>query len=391
MRGARVLAWGAVLLIACSTDLPPLHAVTSLRLTLWEPAQLGSPEMPLLARPESLRFDLQALDDRGQPAAVDGSVDMFLVGSGARIALRNPCADPGGAPGDPPWLLGRVPLKQGQAQDASFRLLADAIFGQVSLVAEDPASRAQGATSPLYLPSPTIPQLMRPWDLKAPNASNCSPYLGRQVVINRASAGGKLIVSSVFKDGVAVSDTGSGEYRSLYVFTFGPPSPALVRGRLLRRLSGAIAKFNAFTQLANPNITPSTEAVRPELVPAPEALTADTRPLTADQQAALLRWSASPVRATATICDLTDARRADNWNKYSTFVLTYDAKDGCDNRQTFSVQLPARGFAGVDPQAMAGRKLTVTGMLQNSASPGGTVFWTVLVRDAADVCFDNCQ
>ena len=46
-----------------------------------------------------------------------------------------------------------------------------------------------------------------------------------------------------------------------------------------------------------------------------------------------------------------------------------------------------RGFAGVDPDMQAGKEVTITGMLRNSAASESTLFWTLVVRDAQDVCF----
>ena len=106
----------------------------------------------------------------------------------------------------------------------------------------------------------------------------------------------------------------------------------------------------------------------------------------------LIRRIASPARVSAHVCPLLDQRAIDQYNSYNTFVVTFDKKgamplDNCDSRRTFSVQLPSRGFAGFDPDKHANQEITVTGMLQNSAAQAsGTLFWTVVVRDAQDVC-----
>ena len=54
-------------------------------------------------------------------------------------------------------------------------------------------------------------------------------------------------------NGLAVTDTSSPDYGSMCnVFTFSQPSAQIQIGTILDSMSGAIAKFNGMTQLANP-------------------------------------------------------------------------------------------------------------------------------------------
>jgi hypothetical protein len=389
---------GAPALSGCVVDVPSGESLTSLRLILKEPTESGLGREGAPVQIKDLLFDLQTVGPDRRPVPRDMQVRAFLAAGGQRLSLRNPCgggsgtggADmgAGGADQPPLWELASIPLRGGQATGVRVSLDAPAIFGQVALTVEDPITGASGATPPIFLPNPTLPRLMTPLDLDARDATYCTPYLGRQVVLDTATGNGKLVVSSVFQNAFAVSDSGAKEYNSIYVFTFSRPSSRIVPGRVLTRLGGAVAKFNGFTQIANPNILYGEE-VNPSLVPRPVELTAAMRPRTpvnSNEHKALTKLIAAPVVARAKICDVTDSYRKDAWDRYNTIVLSYDATDKCDNRNTFSVQLPGKGFACLDPLRHAGQEFSVTGMLQNSATRSGTtLFWTIIVRETADI------
>ena len=105
-----------------------------------------------------------------------------------------------------------------------------------------------------------------------------------------------------------------------------------------------------------------------------------------------------PARITGTICEVqNDLSCRDNWLKYNTVVINLidsdpASTDGCTPGQDFSfryfsVQMPGKGFAGFDPLKLAGTEASFVGMLMNSASKSGkTLYWTVAVRSASDVC-----
>lgn len=336
---------------------------------------------------------------------VDRTVQAFFVAGGSRLPLRNPCALVGNASETPDWLLTQFSLVGGHAPVVTLPLTTPAIFGRVTLNIEEPQSLAEGATPPIFFPNPTIPQIMKPLDPSAQNASYCQPFLNRQVVFDQASSqNGSLIVSSVFQSGLAVSDTSATDYNSIYVFTFGRPPTSIVKGRVLNRLAGAIAKFNGMTQVANPTMAPS-ERIDPTLVPPPIELSPDRRPAqdpTATENRWLTRHIAAPVRITGIVCEASlDDTRADNWNRYNTVVINQtgdgkaDSVNGCGGVNStmyippirFNVQFPGKGVGGFDPAMQAGQEVTITGMLQNSVSRSGkTLFWTVVVRDQSDIC-----
>lgn len=319
----------------CDYQLPAQRVLTSLRLRLISPneSELGSPQRTV--QPASVLAHVEALDNQGQSMPLNVRVQAFLAAGGERLPLSNPCSG-GGPPmmmmtgGDPTWLLLSFPLAFGRAAAVTFPLTAPTVFGPVELNLEEPVSGAVGATSPIYFPNPTLPQRVKPIDLDARDATYCTPHLGRQVTLDSGTApgpgqpAGKLVVSSLFTNGLAVTDTGASQYNSLYVFTFGQPSVLLHKGRVVQRLAGAIAKFNGMTQLINPKIR-DTDQVRPELVPPPTRLDV-TRlpksPANSPQNKYLTKLIAAPVRVAGTACEVTaDSRREGSWNKYSTLVI----------------------------------------------------------------------
>ena len=402
-RGPRRLLLGSLALVLGQCDYASTddHVLTSLRMTLQSPATsgLGTPSAP--QQVDQLLFDVDALDEKGQVMAADTLLDTFIAAGGSRLSLANPCATTQPTTTDPAWLLQKIPLTAGRAQGVSVDMTAPGIFGRVELNLEDPVSQALGSSPSIYFPNPTISRLMRPIDPNAANASYCTPLLGRQVVVDNTSAGGKLVVSSLFQNGLAVSDSSAPDYGSIYVFTFSQPSSYLRIGSVISRLSGAIAKFNGMTQIANPVITAAGE-LRSELVPQPVVLDSTRLP---DNRAAnpvnnkwLTKYIAAPATITGIVCEVqNDPSRRDNWVKYNTIIVNLVDSDpasvaGCSpginfGFSYFSVQVPGKGFAGFDPLLMAGREATFVGMLQNGVSTSGkTLFWTVAVRNTGDVC-----
>lgn len=409
----------------CDQTVPGEHRLTSLRLSLSAPLenQLGTPASAV--QPSALTFDVDALDEQGKLMSLDKAIDAFLVTGGSRLSVFDTCQQYCVTPapalpetGTPTWLLSRILLSGGQARGVTVRfdsaLAQTLIFGRVTLNLEEPESAAAGATPPIYFPNPTLTGLVKPITPGRPSDSCCTPLLNRQVTVDGVlRPGGKLVVSSLFQNGLAVTDTsavgssGLPEYASIYVFTFSRPSTELRIGKVIRRMSGAVAKFNGMTQLGNPIVTPSDEFM-PQLLPKLAEIGGTLRPKSKpEDNGELVKLIASPVRASGVICEVfEDDKRRDNYDKYNSVTLNQDDSDpasikGCGgiNRTEFdpylgnrtSVALPGKGFGGFDPdkhaRASTPTEATFTGMLQNGSSKSGkTLFWTVVLREANDVC-----
>lgn len=412
-------------LAGCDHTVPSEHRMTSLRLTLASPTehQLGTPAAAV--QPSALTFDVDALDEHGQILPSNSAIDAFLVTGGSRLSVADTCqqycVSPAPLPAEtdtPAWRLSRIQLEAGQARGVTVRFdspLAQAlIFGRVTLNLEEPSSQAAGATPPIYFPNPTIPGLVKPVAPGRPSDSCCTPLLNRQVTVDGTlRPGGKLVVSSLFQTGLAITDTsavgstGQPEYASVYVFTFSRPSTSLRIGKVITRVSGAMAKFNGMTQIGNPIITAGDDFM-PELLPKVVEIGGTLRPKSKpEDNGALVKLIASPVRLSGVLCEVfEDSKRRDNYDKYNTVVLNQDDMDpasqkGCGGINSTeydpnlgnrtSVQLPGKGFGGFDPdkhaRATTPTEATFTGMLQNGSSKTGkTLFWTVVLRETTDVC-----
>jgi hypothetical protein len=397
--------WAATLGLGsgCDNQLAGEHRLTSLRMLLRSPteSELGSPSNTI--NPATLKFDVEALDEKGKLMAVDASLSAYIIAGGSRLSLVDPCSSM--TPTGDPAILKSIGMRGGKVTGEQVPLNMPAVFGRIAINLEDPQSQALGSTPPIYFANPTIARLMKPLDLTAGNASFCSPYLSRQVIVDStATPAGKLIVSSLFQSGLAVSDTSSPDYGSMYIFTFSQPSSQIQIGTVLERMSGAIAKFNGMTQLGNPVLVPAG-MFRPDLVPAPVELDAGHRPKggpTSANNQWLTKYIAAPVKVTGIVCEVTlDETRSSNWIKYNTVAINQVDNDpksntGCGGvnlsfpvglGERFNVQLPGKGFGGFDPLQYAGQEATFVGMLQNGASKSGkTLFWTAVVRRTSDVC-----
>jgi hypothetical protein len=398
---------------ACADRRPsPTSGRTDLlRIELLEPADRGSPERPVTTR--RAKFNVIARDDQGQTRAEDLNVSLFVSFGGVKTGALQAC----GTEGAQTVPIATLTLRNGQLLDYEVDL--PQAFGPTSLWVEDPVTGTIGASDTISFRNPFIADLQKPIDPTAPNASFCTPWSGKFVLVNSAAqTGGKLVISSVFGNAVAVSDSSATEFGSIYLFTFGRPPSWAVPGRVLASFSGNISKFIGFTELNFPLMT-RTDEIDTAAIPRPVRLVStDTTNVPK-----LLSLVAAPVEVSGTLCDPLPpnpnndpfiADTIDQWYKFNSFVVGNGSD--CASINNFSVQLPAKLVGNFDPLTRVGQQVTIRGMLKNSsgqnswldaqgnpiacsdASPcergtcqGGICkknpfnFWTVVVRDGADV------
>ncbi len=149
-----------------------------------------------------------------------------------------------------------------------------------------PHTMATGASAPVFLTPPKIPNVQTPIDMKNPDLLH--PALeGKHVNVESATGSGKLVIQAVKADGFAVSDTGlpQGQFNGFYVYTYslpktvapgaspGTPPITMAPGMTVANINGTIGAFNGFTEMnfpiwevvdANPDMT---------RVPAPAVIT----------------------------------------------------------------------------------------------------------------------
>ena len=101
--GFGAIALGAMTLSVapgCDNQIAGEHRLTSLRMLLRAPteSELGSPSNTVT--PATLKFDVEAIDEKGQLMAVDASLSAYVVAGGSRLSLVDPCqtATPTGDP-----------------------------------------------------------------------------------------------------------------------------------------------------------------------------------------------------------------------------------------------------------------------------------------------------
>jgi hypothetical protein len=394
---------------------PTSGRVDLLRVELLEPADRGAPDRPISAR--RAKFNVIARDDQGQTRVEDLNVNLYVSFGGVKTGALQAC----GTEGPTTVPIATLTLRQGQL--LGYEADLPQAFGPTSIWVEDPLTGTIGASDTINFRNPYITDVQKPVDPTAPNASFCTPWAGKFVTVNgTAQPNGKLVISSVFGNAVAVTDSSATEYGSIYLFTFGRPPAWAVPGRVLDSFSGNLSKFIGFTELNFPLMDRNDE-VNPAYIPAPVRLAAaDTKDIPK-----LLSLVAAPVEVSGVLCDPLPPNpnndpfvqgTIEQWYKFNSFVVgsVVGSATDCTSINNFSVQLPAKIVGGFDPLTRVGQQVTIRGMLKNSsgqnsyldnqgnpvscdaANPcergmclGGVCkknpfnFWTVLVRDGADV------
>lgn len=413
MRALTIAALAALSLGACIDKRlsPTSGRVDVLRVELLEPTDRGAPDRPITSR--KAKFNIIARDDQGETRTEDLEVQLYVSFGGVKTGAVAAC----GSDGPKTVPIATLTLRQGQLLNYEADL--PQAFGPTSIWVEDPLTGTVGASDTINFRNPFITDVQKPVDPAAPNASFCTPWAGKFVVVDSAAQPtGKLVISSVFGNAVAVTDSSATEFGSVYLFTFGRPPAWATPGRVLDRFSGNLSKFIGFTELNFPLMTRNDE-VNPALVPAAVKLAATD----VQNIPKLLSLVAAPVEVSGVLCnplppnpnnDPLVQGTIDQWYKFNSFVVGTAAD--CQSINNFSVQLPAKIVGGFDPLTRVGQQVTIRGMLKNSSGQNsyldalgnpvacdaanpcqkGTCqagickknpfnFWTVLVRDGADV------
>jgi hypothetical protein len=344
--------------------------VSSLELTLLDPAPtaLGSPAKPVVATQAT--FNVTVRDANGNRINKDVYVDVFISFGGIKTGTDSACgAD---ASGNKP--IETLHVLNGQMLNHTVQL--PSAYGSTSIWLDEPVSHATGASPTIYFRNPFVDEVQQPPDLTAPNATFCSPFNNKFIIIDHARNGGQLIVTSVYSDAFVVTDTGATQFSSIFVYAFGKPPPYIVPGKVVTQISGNYSKFVGFTELNFPLFNVANDAV--PLVPVPPPTDLTLPDLT--NVARLLGADAGIVRYTGTICnpappnpshDPNIQKTIDSWNKYNQFVIDNDGT--CDSFTNFAVELTAKQMGDFDPTKNVNAQLTVVGMLQNHSGQNPAV------------------
>jgi hypothetical protein len=408
---------GLVLALFCAgcveqAGYPGAGGVNSLELQLIDPPAnaLGSPAQPVNIRQAT--FNVVARDEMGHVVDRDLAVQVFISFGGIKTGADTACgAD---ASGNHP--IETLQLSHGVLMNHTVML--PAAFGSTSVWLDEPLSHATGASPTIYFRNPLIAEVQTPPDLTAANATFCSPFNNKFVIIDHPTGAGQLLVSSVFADAFVITDTGASSFNNIYLYAFGKPPPDIVPGRVIKTFSGNYSKFVGFTELNFPLFS-ADDMAAVATPPAPVSL----KFTDLSSVSTMLGADSGVVQYIGTICnpappnpsnDPNIQKTIDSWNKYNQFVVDNDGT--CASFTNFSVELTSKVMGPFDPTQNVGKTLTITGMLQNHSGQnpeldaGGNIiscndqnpcqkgvcingdcyknaynFWTILPRTAGDI------
>jgi hypothetical protein len=383
-----VAMWAALLVGGCTQQKgsPTAGQINSLEVQLTDPPadKLGSPQAPVDVKQAT--FNIIAHDETGAVVQQDLDVQVFISFGGVKTGANSACgADESG--NNP---IETVTLKAGKLMGHSVQL--PLAFGSTSIWIDHVASGATGASPTIYFRNALIPEVQTPPDLTASNATFCSPFNGKFLIIDHPTGNGQLVVTSVFNNAFAITDTGApvGQFNSIYLFAFGKPPAYIVEGKVITSFSGNYSKFVGFTELNFPLFNVADDSVPLASVPPPVQLQfADI-----GNTAKMLGASASVVQYTGTICDPLAGTNATSWEKYNQFVL--DNNGMCDPFSNIAVELPAKVLGTFDPLVAKTKTATIVGMLRNNSGQnpyidanGNTISCSATTPCAKGTCIDG--
>jgi len=352
------MRWVAIALLCagCTDSRPSPNAgqVSSIIMTLKTPADTGSPSSPVTDLKAS--FDLHAVDEQGQAITHDVDVTLFLSFGGVKTGAVGACGvDSGAVP------IEQIHMPGGVLLDHSVTL--PAAYGATTLWIDEPISGATGASPTIYYRNPYVADVQTPPDINATNASFCTPFNGKFIIIDKpAMPNGQLVVSSVFGNAFTVTDTSYGSYdkfNSMYLFAFGKPPSYIKAGKVLNSFSGNVSKFVGFTELNFPLFDATDETVPLATLPPPAVITQpDIQNLPK-----LIALDAGVVTYTGKQCDISGD--LSQWQKFNQVVI--DGDGSCSALTNFAAELPSKIFGTYDPTMSANKMITMTGMLRNNS------------------------
>ncbi len=350
--------------------------VSSLRVQVTAPADLGSPDMRLGDADRNVTVQVTALDREGNPdTTLSAQLDVYTHFLGT---LTPDQAD-------------HVPLLEISMVNGvgTATLPLTVAYGPTLVWVEDvvgeAATFATGVSPEVWFRDPYLEDVGRPPVETAATALERSPLEGKQVKIStsRFGATGRLVVTGVYAQGYTVSDVNSVDgatapYGHGFIFTFGRPRAEdgreIVIGSVLADVSGGVSEFNGLTEFNFPQTNLTEGAAQPALVPAPAVL--DPAWLLAEPINLERVESALVAVVGATVCPLDD-----NYTMYGQWKL--DVGHGCGSK-VYNVITKGQ-VSDFDPAGYVGMTLPrVVGTLR-AVNIGSFSVWIVQPRVLADV------
>jgi hypothetical protein len=376
----------ALLLVvaACVDTKPPIKGTQSLSVTITSPSDPGSEATRLPDTARTITYNLQALDQDGNPdASYTHDVQVYVQ----FLGTLTPYLD--GAP------LATVHVANGVAMNQTVTL--PPVYGPTSIWFDDgkdgDATFATGASPTLWYRDPYIQDIQKPVDEMALDALSASPLQNKNLDVraSRYGATGRLVVSSVFSQGYTVSDMQcgpggappctAGDYDGIEVFSFSAPrdqnGQPIVEGQVITGFAGGVSEFNGLTEVGFPqSFTPDGPPdVNPAREPAPIKI--DSTWFT--NKILFERAEEGPIEIdNAYVCPL-DA----DYDQYSQWKLALGGAGDCAGKNLINVI--SVGVIQTDPATLATKTLPrVVGILR-PVNIGTFNVWIIYPRGDADL------
>ncbi len=268
---------GLALLAGCEIVDERDATTSTIRVTVVEPAELGSATERLSDEARTVTAELEAYDDLGRlDTGFDHEVDVRVHYLGSLSAT--------GVTAQLEEGRGTVSIELPAVLGATFLWVEDTLDAE--------ATSATGASDTLWFREPLLEDVSTP-DLGRPSTwLRQSRFEGKQVRVeaSKHGGGGHLIVTGVYAQGYTVSDVDcsvspcvADPFSHLYVFTFGRPrdenfDPIEIGHRVVW-VSGGVSEFNGLTELNFPQtalLQAGGDAAPPDesLLPAPVVIEA---------------------------------------------------------------------------------------------------------------------
>lgn len=371
---------------ACVDHKAPIEGTQSLAVTITSPADPGSMDNRLADTARTVTYNLQALDQDGNPDASytrDVQVYVQYLGTLTPYLGQSP--------------LATVHVANGVAMNQSITL--PPVFGPTSIWFDDgkdmDATYATGASPTLWYRDPYIQDIQKPLDEMALDALSASPLQNKNLDVrqSRYGADGRLVVSSVFSQGYTVADMQcapggappctAGDYDQIEVFSFSAPSDQhgnkLVEGQVITGFAGGVSEFNGLTEVGFPqSFTPDgAPDVNPAREPTPVKIDASWF---STNKINFERNEAGPIEVdNGVVCPLDS-----DFEMYSQWKLA-PSGDMADCSGHNVINLITVGVIQTDPATLVGMTLPkVVGILR-PVNIGSFNVWIIYPRGDADL------
>lgn len=408
--------------VSCSEQLPSITGTTSIRMNIHTPMDWGTAADRLDESPSEIEISMAMIKSDGEiDVSFEGSIDLYSYFLGSLTPSRN-VVEPDCLWQGAWWCsselnevvmpLCRVTLSEGSHFSNAVgncqikndtRLVVTVLspmYGHSLLWAEHVydknATYATGTSESLWIRSPYLQEISKPYDEDSQTALERSPLENKQINVTQSRYGdtGHLIVTGVYPDRYTLSDINcpqegstcqTGAYDSIVVYSFNQARDefgnSLKVGHIVSRLTGAVMEFIGLTELSFPQTFLEDQTPRADKVPEPASIRSDWLRYPPSQQnlIELEKLEASLVSVEGVVCNFDNEYVKADFEEYGQWKV--DVGQGCRN----AVNIISYGQApDFDPQAHQNEQIKIIGTLQ-PVNIGQFHVWIVHPRNRDDI------